>query len=82
MDRHQFLKIFSYIYIFLISCDNPSPLLELGKEAFNAPMLFVCYMVVGLKYEHRVGEGKVLVRDEPLASIIEEGMRDLHLGHI
>jgi site-specific DNA recombinase len=34
----------------------------------------------GYRYEARPGEGKVLVRDEPLASIIAEGMEGYALG--
>ena len=35
---------------------------------------------MGLRYETREGHGKVLVRDEPLASIIQEGMEGYAFG--
>ena len=35
---------------------------------------------VGLKHVHRSGEGRVLVRDEPLASIIQEGLEGFASG--
>ena len=35
---------------------------------------------IGLKHIHRVGEGRVLVRDEPLASIIQEGLEGYASG--
>ena len=35
---------------------------------------------IGYRYERKPGEGKVLVRDEPLASIIQEGMEGYASG--
>lgn len=35
---------------------------------------------VGLKHVHRTGEGRVLVRDEPLASVIQEGLEGFASG--
>jgi len=35
---------------------------------------------VGLKHVHRSGEGRVLVRDEPLASVIQEGLEGFASG--
>ncbi len=43
-----------------------------GYWVFQAP--------IGLKYEKRPGHGKVLVRDEPLASIVQEGLEGYASG--
>ena len=35
---------------------------------------------IGYRHEHRAGEGRLLVRDEPLASIIQEGLEGFASG--
>lgn len=53
------------------------------KHRMRARMLngyYTFIACIGFKYEHRPGEGKILVRDEPIATYIQEGMEGLASG--
>ncbi len=47
--------------------------MELGYYVFNAP--------IGYAYDKVAGHGKLLVRDEPIASILQQGLEGFASGH-